>query len=161
MLFGLNAVLRTYGANREIFLPAQNVIVMMTAVLGPIIVLALQFSNALDVQFFRVEHYPEAARCSIAGLPGAIWINLAITGGAVVILLALAALGPRLRIPRQAPIVIAKIVLGFTVAASAWTAVVVPLLPLELVAGALFEHSIVTLTAIATIAVAAAAHAGR
>ena len=112
-------------------------------------------------QFFRVEHYPEAARCSIAGLPDAIWINLAITGGAVVILLALAALGPRLRIPRQAPIVIAKIVLGFTVAASAWSAVVVPLLPLELVAGALFEHSIVTLTAIATIAVAAAAHAGR
>ncbi len=161
MLFGLNAVLRTYGANREIFLPAQNVIVMMTAVLGPIIVLALQFSNALDVQFFRVEHFPEAARCSIAGLPDAIWINLAITGGAVVVLLALAAFGTRLRIPRQAPIVIAKIVLGFTVAASAWTAIVVPLLPLELVTGALFEHSIVTLTAIATIAVATAAHAGR
>ena len=119
LLFGLNAVLRTYGTNREIFLPAQHVITSMTAVLGPIIVLALQFSNALDVQFFRVEHYPEAARCSIAGLPDAIWINLAITGGAVVILLALAALGPRIRIPRQAPILIAKIVLGFTVAAAA------------------------------------------
>ena len=79
----------------------------------------------------------------------------------MVILLALAALGPRLRIPRQAPILIAKIVLGFTVAASAWTSIAVPMLPLELVAGALFEHSIFTLTAIATIAVAAAAYAGR
>jgi hypothetical protein len=133
----------------------------MTAVLGPIIVLALQFSNALDVQFFRVEHFPETARCSIAGLPDAIWINLAITAGAMMVLLALAAFGSRLRIPRQAPILIAKIVLGFTVAATAWAAIAVPMLPLEVVTGALFEHSVLTLTAIATIAVAVAAHAGR
>lgn len=57
--------------------------------------------------------------------------------------------------------VIAKIVLGFTVAATAWTAIAVPMLPVELVTGAVFEHTVVALTAIATIVVATAAHAGR
>ncbi|TVQ85955.1 MAG: hypothetical protein EA400_14220 [Chromatiaceae bacterium] len=73
----------------------------------------------------------------------------------------LAALGHRLHIPRQAPMLIAKLVLGFTVAATAWTAVALPLLPVELITGAWFEHAVLVLTAIATVAVAAAAHAGR
>jgi hypothetical protein len=161
LLFGLNALLRTYGANREIFLPAQSVIILMTSVLGPVIVLALQFSNALDLQFFRIENAPEATSCSIAGMPDSIWINLAITGGAMAALLILAALGRRLRIPLQAPMLIAKLVLGFTVAATAWTAIAVPLLPVELVTSALFEHSLLALTAAATVGFAAAAHAGR
>ncbi|RKT43829.1 hypothetical protein BDD21_1189 [Thiocapsa rosea] len=161
LLFGLNAVLRTYGANREIFLPAQHVILLMTSLLGPILVLSLQFSNALDLEFFRVQNDPDAARCSVAGLPDTIWINLAITGVAVAAVLALAALGHRLRIPRHAPILIAKIVLGFTVATTAWTAVVAPMLPVEPVTGLLFEQITLTLTAIATVAAAAAAHAGQ
>jgi hypothetical protein len=57
--------------------------------------------------------------------------------------------------------VIAKIVLGFTVVATAWTAIVVPMLPVELVTSALFEHSVLALTASATIGFAAAAQAGR
>jgi len=161
LLFGLNAVLRTYGANREIFLPAQYVIILMTSLLGPIIVLALQFSNALDLQFFRIEVAPEAANCSVAGLPNEIWINLAITVVALVAVLLLSALGRRLHIPREAPMLIAKVVLGFTVAATFWTAIAVPLLPIELIASALFEHIILALTATATVAVAAVAHAGR
>jgi hypothetical protein len=161
LLFGLNALLRTYGANRDIFLPAQHVIILMTAVLGPIIVLALQFSNTLDLQSFRAANAPETTRCSIAGRPDAIWIDLAITGVAALVVLVLATLGGRLRIPRQAPILIAKLVLGFTVAATAWTAVAVPLLPVELITGAWFEHAVLVLTAIATVAVAAAAHSGR
>jgi len=160
LLFGLNAVLRTYGANREIFLPAQQVIILMISVLGPIIVLALQFSNALDLQFFRIEN-AQAADCGIAGLPNEIWINLAITAVALVAVLLLSALGRRLHIPREAPMLIAKVVLGFTVAATIWTAIAVPLLPIELIASALFEQIILALTATATVAVAAAAHAGR
>jgi hypothetical protein len=110
-------------------LPAQYVIIFMTSVLGPIIVLALQFSNALDIQFVRIENDPVGARCSVAGMPDAIWINLAISGAAVVVLFVMAALGPKLHIPPQAPMVIAKIVLGFTVAATVWTAVAVLLTP--------------------------------
>ena len=53
------------------------------------------------------------------------------------------------------------LILGLTVAVTVWTAVVVPLLPIELVASAMFEHIVLGLTAIATLAVAAIAHAGR
>lgn len=161
LLFGLNALLRTYGSNREIFLPAQSVIVVMISLLGPIIVLGTQFSNALDLQHFRIQSDPASEICTFAGLPNALWVNLAITLLAVVAVLVLAAIGRRLRVPRQAPMWIAKVVLGFTVAAAVWTSVVVPMLPVELIAGALFEHVTLSLTAIATVAVAAAAQAGR
>jgi hypothetical protein len=161
LLFGLNAVLRTYGTNREIFLPAQSVIIMMISLLGPIIVLATQFSNALDLQYFRIQSDPATASCSVGGLPDALWVNLAITLLAAVAVLVLAGIGRRLRIPRNAPMLIAKTVLAFTVGATVWTAVVVPLLPVEVVAGTLFEHLVLGFTAIATIAVATAAHAGR
>lgn len=161
LLFGLNAVLRTYGANREIFLPTQYVILRMTSLLGPLIVLAMQFSNALDLQHFRIQNDPATASCSVAGMPDELWVNLAVTLLATVGVLVLAALGRRLHVPRQAPMLIAKVVLGFTVAVTAWCAVVVPLLPVELVAGVLFERVVLALSAVLTLVFAAAAQAGR
>lgn len=157
LLFGLNAVLRTYGANREVFLPAQYVIVRITSLLGPILVIAMQFSNALDLQHFRVMRDPEATTCSIAGLPDEIWANLAITLVAILGVVLIAALGRRLRIPRNAPMLIAKLVLGFTVAVTAWSAVVMLLLPIDVVTGLGFERLILLLTAGASLALTAAA----
>lgn len=161
LLFGLSAVLRTYGANREVFRPAQNVILSMTALLGPVLVIALQFSNALDLAQVRVQAAPEAASCTFAGLPDEIWLNLAVTVLAMLAVVALAALGPRLAVPKSAPVLIAKFVLGFTVASTIWSAVVMPLLPHSLVTGIAFERLVLVLTALATLVLAAAAQSGR
>jgi hypothetical protein len=160
LLFGLNAVLRTYGMNREVFLPAQYVIVRITSLLGPVLVIAMQFSNALDLQHFRVASDPAAASCTVAGLPDEIWVNLAITLVAMLGVVGLAAIGRRIGVSRRAPTLIAKTVLGFIVAVTAWSAVMVPLLPLDVVTGVLFERTILVLTALASLAMAAAAQAG-
>lgn len=121
----------------------------------------LQFSNTLEVQSFRVANTPQTAHCRSSGRPDSLWVNLAVTGIALVGVLAFAVVGRRLRIAHQAPMWIAKLVLGFTIAATVWSAVAVPLLPVALVTGAPFEHAILVLTAIATLAVAVAAQAGR
>lgn len=164
LLFGLNAVLRTYGKNREIFLPAQHVILRSTSLLGPILVIAMQFSNALDLQHFRALNLPDAASCSVAGLPDAIWGNLAITLAAILGVVLIASANGRLRVPSVAPVLIARLVLGFTVAATVWSAVAVPLLPTEVIVGLGFERGNMILTAAAALVMAAAArtaHQGR
>ena len=56
---------------------------------------------------------------------------------------------------------IAKTVLGFTIAFVAWSSIVVPLLPSGVVTGAVFEHVAVLVTAALTVAFAAASWLGR
>jgi hypothetical protein len=162
LLFGLHELLLAYGANRQVFQPARRVIVTMTSVVGPLVVLALQFSNTLDLQRYRVAATGSSSvQCGMWGLPNGVWINLGITAVALTTVLALGTVRDRLPRRRSAPTLAAKIVLGFTVAVTGWTALVLPLLPDSAVTGALFEHLTLAVTATATVGVAEASWLGR
>jgi hypothetical protein len=159
MLFGLHAVLRTYGANRAVFGPAQRVIVLTTSVLAPVVLLALQFGSALDVTRFRAAS--DRVACDVGGLPNTVWIDLgivAVASSALVLMWLL-----RARIPRRdsAPATAAKAVLGYTVAAVVWGSMVVPLLPADVITGFWFEHLFLAVAAAATVGVAASSWMGR
>jgi hypothetical protein len=162
LMFGLRAVLGSYGRNRHLFDSARNLVLVVTSVLGPAIVLALQFSNALDLERYRLGIGAEGAeQCDTWGNPGGVWLNLAITGAALIAVLALAAAQRRLPRREAAPELIAKFVLGFTVVFVVWSAIVVPLLPVDVVTGAVFEHVAVAITATLTVAFATASWMGR
>lgn len=159
MLFGLHAVLLAYGKNRTIFGPAQRVIVVTTSVLGPVVLLALQFGSALDLT--RVRSTSTDVDCALGGLPSSIWINLMIVAVAYVALGLMWLL--RSRLPRRpdAPVAAAKAVLAYTLVAAIWGSIVVPLLPAAMVSGSLFEHVALAVTALATVGVAASSWMGR
>lgn len=159
LMFGLRAVLGAYGKNRHVFDSARNLVLVVTSVLGPTIVLALQFSNGLDVERYRMGGAGEP--CVAGGMPPGVWLNLAITVAALIAVVVLALVRGRLPRWEAAPELIAKTVLGFTVLFAVWSAIVVPLLPPGVVTGSLFEHAAVTLTAILTVAFAAASWLGR
>jgi hypothetical protein len=161
LLFGLRSVLVTYGRNRQVFLPARNVMLAMTAVLGPVVLLSLQFANALDIERYRASIGPSSQDCGVAGLPSGVWVNLSITAVALAAVVVLGLL--RHRLPRTigASVLIAKGVLGLCVVVVAWSSLVVPLLPTDVVAGAVFEHVTLVATGVATVLVAAAAWAAR
>lgn len=162
LMFGLRAVLGAYGRNRHVFDSARNLVLVVTSLLGPAIVLALQFSNALDVERYRLGAVADAGeQCGTGGMPSGVWLNLAITAVALIAVIGLAL--ARRRLPRweAAPELIAKAVLGFTVAFVAWSSIVVPLLPSGVVTGAVFEHVAVAVTATLTVAFAAASWLGR
>ena len=162
LMFGLRAVLGSYGRNRHLFDSARNLVLITTSVLGPAIVLALQFSNALDVERYRLgADAGTAEQCSSGGMPAGVWLNLAITAAALVAVAGLAL--ARQHLPRReaAPELIAKSVLGFTVLFVLWSSIIVPLLPPGVVTGAVFEHVAVAVTAIFTVAFAAASWLGR
>lgn len=160
MLFGLHAVLRSYGANRAVFGPAQRVIILSTSVLAPTLLLALQFGSALDLAQYR-SVTSDAPACGFGGLPSSVWIDL------LIVLIALVGLGSmwlhRDRVPRHrsAPGVAARAVLGYTVSVAVWGTAVVPLLPADVVAGQWFEHLALVVTSGATIGVAATSWMGR
>jgi hypothetical protein len=94
-------------------------------------------------------------------MPSGVWLNLTITVVALLAVLGLAI--ARRRLPRweAAPEVIAKTVLGFTIAFVGWSSIAVPLLPTAAVTGALLEHLAVAVTAAMTVAFAAASWLGR
>ena len=160
LLFGLRAVLGAYGKNRHIFDSARNLVLVVTSVLGPAILLALQFSNALDLERYRAGA-ESAVPCDTGGMPGGVWINLAITATALIAVLGLALARRRLPKWEAAPELIAKTVLGFTIVFVAWSSIAVPLLPPSVVTGAVFEHFAVALTGTLTVAFAAASWLGR
>ena len=161
LLFGLRGVLRSFGANREVFEPAQGVILVVTSVVGPAMLLALQFSNSLDVERYRLSVQTPGSGCVASGLPPGVWINLAITGLGLVAVVALAVLHERL--PRREGVqsLVAKSVLAFTALTVFWNSIVLPLLSPATVAGALFEHVVLALTASLTVAFSASAWASR
>lgn len=161
LMFGLRAVLGSYGRNRHLFDSARNLVLVVTSVLGPAILLGLQFSNALDLERYRLGTGDGAEQCEVGGNPSGVWLNLAITVAALIAVIGLAA--ARRHLPRReaAPELIAKVVLGFTVVFVLWSAIVVPLLPVGVVTGALFEHLAVAVTAALTVAFATASWMGR
>ena len=154
LLLGLHAVLRTYGANREVFAPARAVILTVTSVIAPALVLALQFSNTLELQRYRADG-------AAAALPGGVVANLVIVGIGAAAILLVAAARNRLPVAATAPRIIAQAVLAYTVAVTLWTSVAVPLLPLAVVTSPALEHGLLGLTAIGAVAVSIASWAGR
>lgn len=160
LLFGLRAVLSSYGTNATVFEPAGTVILVATATFGPIVSLALQFSNALDLEHYRAGLSAEPD-CSTGGLPSGVWINLAITAVAVMAVLGVALLRQRLPRSLTAATTVAKGTLVLGVVVTVWTAVVVPLLPIEFITSAAFEHLTLAAAGVATVVVAAAAWAAR
>ncbi len=162
LMFGLRAVLGSYGKNRHLFDSARNLVLVVTSILGPAIVLALQFSNALDLERYRLGAAAGVGeQCDTWGMTRGVWLNLAVTTAALIAVIGLAL--ARRRLPRReaAPELIAKSVLGFTVAFVMWSSIVVPLLPAGIVTSALFEHVAVAVTATLTVAFAAASWLGR
>ncbi|HSL57497.1 MAG TPA: hypothetical protein VK866_06615 [Acidimicrobiales bacterium] len=160
LLLALYALLVTYGQNREVFRPARQVILVTTGFAGPLVVVALQFSNALDIERVRLAA-TESPECSFGGMPNGVWVNLAIT------LVALAVIGTlalaRHRIPARvgAASAVARGVLGFTVVVVLWSALALPLLPSDVVSSPVFEHVTLLVTTLATTVVAATAWAAR
>jgi hypothetical protein len=67
------------------------VIVAVTAVLGPLVVVGLQFSNAMELERYRVQAGGGAQGCGPGGLPTGVWWNLGIVAlatAAIVVLFA-------------------------------------------------------------------------
>lgn len=160
LLFALHTLLSTYGANRRAFLPAQRIIMVATSLLGPVVVVAVQFSNALDIERVRLAA-DTTAQCRLGGLPDGVWINLAITAVGLGMLVVVALL--RRRIPRHARAAsrIAVAVLAFTAIVVVWTALAAPLLPGAVLTNAVFEHLALAATAIAAVGVAITSWSGR
>lgn len=154
LLLGLHAVLRTYGANREVFAPARTVIMAVTSVLAPVLVLALQFSNTVELQRYRDGGGP-------VGLAEGVVVNLAIVGIGAAAIVFVAVARNRLPLAATAPRVVAQVVLGYTVAVTIWTSVAVPLLPVAVMTSAALEHSLMGLTAIGAVLFSMASWAGR
>lgn len=154
LLLGLRAILRTYGANREVFAPANALIMTVTSVLAPLIVIALQFSNTFDLQRYRVGAETDS-------VPAGVWLNLAmvVLGAAAVLLVTV--FRTQLPVKRAAPIVIAKVVLGYTVAATLWIAVVAPLIPVEVLTSAALEHALMGATVVGAVSLSAGSWIGR
>lgn len=162
LLFGLHSVLGAYGANRQVFRPAQRVILAMIAILGPAVVLALQFSSALDLERYRLGAdgtTPES--CGAWGVPDGVWIDLGITLVALTGIVVLALGRDRLPSIRSAPTLVATGTLGYTVVIAVWTSIVVPFLPGSATTAAGFEHFALVVIGIATLAVAAASWTNR
>ena len=161
LLFGLRAVLGAYGKNRHVFDSARSLVLVVTSILGPAVLLALQFSNALDVERYRQGSEADAA-CGPSGMPAGVWINLAITAVALLAVLGLA-------LARTAPAEMGGGAgtdrqdgpAGLTIAFVGWSPTHRPPLPTAVVAGAVFEHLAVAVTAALTVAFAAASWLGR
>lgn len=154
LLLGLHAVLRTYGVNREVFAPARELILTVTSVLGPVLVLALQFSNTLDLQRYRAGGALEPFA------PGVV-ANLVIVGVGSAAVMVVARLRDRLPEVDTAPRVLARSVLFYTFGATLWAALAVPLLPVEVITSAALEHGLLGLTALGVVGVSVASWAGR
>lgn len=160
LLFALYALLATYGRNRMVFRTARRVILMTTAVLGPFVIIALQFSNALDVERVRLVA-ADSPECGFGGMPAGVWINLAITGVGFASIGALALLRGRIPPKPGAAGALAIGVLVYTVLIVGWSSIVLPLLPVDVVTSSAFEHIALLVTSGATVVVSATAWSGR
>lgn len=162
LLLGIHAVLRSYGSNRLVFAPARQLIRVMTAILGPLLVLALQFSSALDLARYRLgADAAGMAQCDVAGFPAAVWVDLAIVAAATIGIALLALLRERLPAHPSAAPTAAKLVLGMTSVIVVVASVLVPLLPTATVTSPLLEHGALVAAAVGALAVAYASWASR
>lgn len=160
LLFGLRAVLGAYGKNRHVFDSARSLVLVVTSILGPALLLALQFSNAVDVERYRQSIDPSAS-CGPWGIPTGVWLNLGITVTALGAIVGVALARRRLPHSEGAPELVAKTVLGYTIVLVLWTSLAVPLLPDAVVTNSALEHLAVGLTAALTIAFSAVSWVGR
>jgi hypothetical protein len=161
LLLGLRGVLRSYGANRRVFASGQRVVVAVTAVLGPLVIVGLQFSNAIDLERYRVLSTPGAEQCGPGGFPSGVWLNLVIVVIAAVVIVSLIPLRNRIARRESGVERLAWLCLGFSVLVVLWSAVVLPLLPISVVAGAALEHVILILTSLLAVVFAVGAWASR
>lgn len=162
LLVGLQAVLRSYGANRVVFAPAQSLLRIMIGVLGPIVVLTLQFSNSLDVSYARLQiGGVDPGACGVLGFPVGVWINLAIIVAGAIGVGLMAVLRDRIPSTTWAATLVAKMVLALAVTVMVVFAVVVPLLPLTSLTGRVLEHGMLIATTAGALAVAYSAWASR
>jgi hypothetical protein len=160
LMFALNTLLATYGANRRAFMPARRIIVVATSLIGPAVVVAVQFTNALDIERVRIAADP-TVQCRLWGLPDGVWINLAITAVGLIALVATALLHRRIPRTSRAASRIAVSVLLYTTLVVIWTSVAAPLLPAAVLTNAVFEHVALALTALAAVGVAITSWSGR
>lgn len=159
LIFGLHVVLREYGSSRQVFRSADRVVMVTCSVLGPIVVLSLQFNNSLDLTRQRFTAAPDS-EC-VAGFPPRVWLHLAITLAAIAALLLVALW--RDRLPRGPAYlrVVSRIVLVSTVTVVVWTSIVMPLLPVAVITAATFESVVVVAAAVLVLAFSAASWASR
>ena len=161
LLLGLRGVLRSYGANRRVFSSAQGVIVAVTAVLGPLMVVGLQFSNALDLQRYRVVTGAADEQCGPGGLPIGVLVNLGIVALAAAAILGLLLVRDRITRREAAVDRLAWLCLVSTVLVVLWSAVILPLLPVSAVASPLLEHTILAATSLLAVVFAAGSWSSR
>lgn len=155
LILGLREVLRLYGHNRRMMVPAQNLISAVAGIFGPILVISFQFNNSLKVYSWRATNNAESTICS-AGVPNEIWINIAISVAAIIAIALIPLIGRRVRINTHSAALIGKVALVFTFIISVWTETIVPFLPHEYVGGATLEHTILAITAVASFTFGAA-----
>ncbi len=160
LMFALNTLLATYASNRGVFRPAQRIIVVATSLIGPAVVVAVQFSNALDIERVRLAA-TTSTPCRLGGMPDGVWINLAITVVGLIALVVTALLHRRIPRTARAASRIAVSVLVFTTIVVVWTSIAAPLLPQEFLTNAVFEHVALAVTAVAAVSVAMASWSGR
>ncbi len=152
LLLGLREVLRLYGSNRAMMQPAQNLISRTTALWGPIIVVAMQFSNTLDTEVLRQGVPGDGEHAGLSWpFSSAIWINLAVSAVAIVAIAVVPFIGGHRRVAATTTAVIGRATLGFTVVVTLWCAFAVPLLPSGFILSAAVEHATVVVTAVATV----------
>jgi hypothetical protein len=161
VLLGLQAVLRSYGGGSRVFGPSRQMILRVTGAVGPVVLLGLLFSNSLDIERFRVGIGAGREQCALLGLPAGVLVNLGIIAAGCVAIGLIAGFERRLPRRRATQSALAKGVLGFTATALLWTSIAIPLLPLDLVTSAAFEHGAVLLSTLVTVLFAAGAWISR
>ncbi|MGW8885928.1 hypothetical protein [Streptomyces sp. NPDC055749] len=158
LLLGVKTLLQLRSRDSGAFESGQRLIVNAAGLYGPIVVLAFQFRDALDVETYRAapNNPVGGAECAHEVSDG-VWINLVIALIAIAALIAMAVSGQRL--PRQNGLALfaGQVTLGFAVAVALWTTMVVSFLPVDFVTGALLEHLTLGVTAVGCIAFGAAA----
>ncbi|MCB1283728.1 MAG: hypothetical protein M9952_10275 [Microthrixaceae bacterium] len=158
LLFALRSILGAYSAARALFVRTRGLILIATAVVGPVIALSSQFASSLDLERYRIA----AGRTTCEGaLPAGVAINLTILLAGWAIIAGLWWQRRRIRLASAIPTVVARTVLAFTVAVAVWTSVVVPLLDIEVATSPWFEHIVLAATALGGAAIAAASWASR
>ncbi len=133
----------------------------MTAVLGPLVVVGLQFSNAMDLERYRVQAGGGAQGCGPGGLPTGVWWNLGIVALATAAIVVLFAARERIARREAAVDRLAWLCLIFTVLVVLWSAVLLPLLPIAAVASPVLEHVILAATSVLAVVFAAGSWSSR
>lgn len=162
LLFGLHAILFSYGSNRTIFQPACGLITQVTSTMGPIIVLSFQFSSSLDVETYRSITLGSAYESDwLWGLSPGIWINLVIALGAIIAVLILSRFGMHLPCHPGIQNKVGKGVLIYTVVVAVLCSFLLPLLSEPVLTSRWMGHGILMVSAVAAVLISASSWMNR